>query len=125
MHSEVNPSHFAKENGFQVSYHFVLMPINIVLYRQRVNDRRHYYEQPRIIEQRHAYLRRKMNNRQENRPVVYLDKTWANAHDSKDCAWVERDDATGGTLGGMKKPPGKGARLIILGAGSESGWISP
>ena len=75
------------------------------------------------MEQRHYYLRRMMTNRQENRPVVYLDETWANAHDGRDCAWVERDDVTGGTLGGIKRPPGKGARLIILGAGGENGWI--
>ena len=30
---------------------------------------------------------------------------------------------TGETLGGIRRPPGKGARLIILGAGSETGWI--
>ena len=102
----------------------VLIPINIVLYRhKRLDDRHHYYEQPRIIAQRQAYLCRMINNHQENRPVVYLDETWANAHDGKDCAWVERDDVTGGTLGGIKRPPGKGARLIILGAGGESGWI--
>ena len=66
---------------------FVMMSINIVLYRyKRVDDRHHYYEQPLIIEQRHAYLCRTMKNCQENRPVVYLDETWANAHDDKDCA---------------------------------------
>ena len=101
-----------------------MMPINIILYRhKRVDDRRHYYEQPRIMEQRHYYLRPMMTNRQENRPVVYLDETWANANDGKDCAWVERDDVTGGTLGGIKRPPGKGAWLIILVAGGENGWI--
>ena len=57
-----------------------------------MNDRRHYYEQPCIIEQRHTHLH------EENRPVVYLDETWANPHDGKDCAWVERDDVTAGTL---------------------------
>lgn len=62
-------------------------------------------------------------NRREGRPVVYLDETWANAHDGKDCAWVERDEVTGGTLGGIRRPPGKGARLIILGAGGKDGWI--
>ena len=35
-----------------------------------------------------------MKNRQDNKPVVYLDETWANAHDG-----------------------------IILGAGGETGWI--
>ena len=57
-----------------------------------MNDRRHYYEQPCIIEQRYTHLH------EENRPVVYLDETWANPHDGKDCAWVERDDVTAGTL---------------------------
>ena len=60
---------------------------------------------------------------QENRPVGYLDETWANAHNGKDCAWVERNDVTGGTLGSIRRPPGKGAWLIILGADSETGWI--
>ena len=76
-----------------------------------------------LLVQRHAYLRRMRTNRQENRPVVYLHETWVNAHDGKDCAWVERDNVTGGTLGGIRKPAGKGAQLIILGAGSETGWI--
>ena len=80
-------------------------------------------------------------NRTENRPVVFLDETWANAHDGKVCAWVERDAVTGGTLGGVRyclvlylknpyhnflldrRPSGKGTRLIILGAGGESGWV--
>ena len=99
-----------------------MMSINIILYRhKRVYDRRHYYEQPHIMEQRHVYLCRMMTNRQENRPVLYFDETSANAHDGKDCGWVERDDVTGGILCGIKRPP---AQLIILGAGSEIGWIS-
>ena len=32
----------------------------------------------------------------------------ANTHDGKDCAWMERDDVTGVTLSGIKRPPGKG-----------------
>ena len=60
---------------------------------------RYYYEQPKIIEQRHAYLRRMMQNRADKRPVVFLDETWANSHDGKDLAWVEDDLVTGGTLG--------------------------
>ena len=52
----------------------------------------HYYEQ------RHTYLHRMMKNCQEKGLVVYLDETWANAHEGKDCAWVGRDDVTGGTL---------------------------
>ena len=91
-------------------------------YRRQKNHK-YYYEQPRIIEQRHAYLRKVMHNRVEKKPVVYLDETWANSHDGKDLAWVEKDPVTGGTIGGVRHPPGKGTRLIILGAGGESGWI--
>ena len=78
------------------------------------------HEQPRIIEQRHTYLRKIMHNRVEKRLVVFLDETWANSHDGKDLAWVEEDTVTGGTLGGVKR---KGTQLIILGAGGEMGWI--
>ena len=86
------------------------MPINIVLCRhKKVDGRCHYYKQPQIIEQRHTYLRQMMKNHQENRPVFYLYETWANAHDGKNCAWVERDDVIGRTLGGIKSVHGKGA----------------
>ena len=53
--------------------------------------------------------------------VVFLDETWANAHDGKDLAWVEDNAITGGTLGGVRHPLGKGKRLIILGAGGRMG----
>ena len=50
---------------------------------QKVNDNRYIYEQPSIIYQRHAYLRRMRVNPREGRPVVHLDETWANACDGK------------------------------------------
>ena len=90
---------------------------------KKVNDKRYVYEQPRIIYQRHQFLRRMRRNRREGRPVVYTDETWANAHDGREKTWVEHDDVTGGTKGGIRKPTGKGSRLIILHAGGENGWI--
>ena len=33
--------------------------------------------------------------------MVYLDETWANAHDGKKKAWVETDTTTKGTIGGV------------------------
>ena len=60
------------------------------------------YEQPKIILQRHQYLRRMRRNRRENRPVVYLDETWANSHCSHERSCVESDDKVqGGTKGGI------------------------
>ena len=38
--------------------------------------------------------------------------------------WVEDDPrAIGGTKGGLRKPSGKGNRLILLHAGGENGWV--
>ena len=48
---------------------------------KKVDDRRYYYEQPHIIEQRKTYLRKMRQNRADKKPVVFLDETWANAHD--------------------------------------------
>ena len=64
---------------------------------------RAYYEQSRIVHQRHSLLRRMRRNRDEGRPVVYLDETWCNAHDKKIKQWLEKDPACyGGTIGGPK-----------------------
>ena len=90
---------------------------------KKVNDKRCVYEQPKIILWRHKYLGRMKVNRRENRPVVFLDETWANAHDGHSKTWVETDKPTGSTKGGIRKPSGKGNRLIILHAGSEKGWV--
>ena len=58
---------------------------------KKVNDKHYVYKQPKIILQRHQYLRRMRRNRRENRPVVYLDETWANLHCSHERSWVESD----------------------------------
>ena len=62
-------------------------------------------------------------NREEKEKVIYLDETWMHTHCSIACCWVEKDEVTGGTFGGVSCPSGKGKRLIILHAGSEDGWI--
>jgi len=42
-------------------------------------------------------------NQTEGKPVVYLDETWANAHDGKNKAWVEKDaTCKQGTIGGVE-----------------------
>ena len=69
---------------------------------RHVSDKRNYYEQLRIIEQCHSYLRRMRRNRTEKRPVVYLDETWCNEHHGKELAWVEKDTVIGGALGEVK-----------------------
>ena len=69
-------------------------------------------------------MRRLRRNRQEGRPVIYLNKTWVNAHDGIEKMQVEDDPrAIAGTKGCIRMPSSKGSRLIILHAGSENGWI--
>ena len=75
------------------------------------------------------------HNWREERPVVHLDETWANAHDGKTRAWLEKDPVTKGTIGEVQgfvinlylliiiffnsKPSGKGECLIVLHAGGK------
>ena len=58
-------------------------------YRKHEN-KRYIYEQPRVIQRRHDYLRRLRRNRVEQRPVMYLDETWVNAHHGRDMYHVGR-----------------------------------
>ena len=46
------------------------MPLDIVTIR-------HYIEQPRIIDQRHNYLKRMMRNCEEKCPVFYSMRRWS------------------------------------------------
>ena len=85
---------------------------------KRHENKRYIYEQPQVIQQRHDYLRRLHRNKQEQRPVVYLDETWVNAHHGRDTMWVDGD----GTAG-WKRPSGKGGRLIVLHAGTVNCWV--
>ena len=97
---------------------FLLGPDNGLRHRprRRIIPLGHHniYEQPRVIEQRHQYLRRMRRNREERRPEVFLDETWTNSHAAPEKLWVDRD----GT-GGWRRPSGKGERLIIVHAGSS------
>ena len=87
------------------------------VYKKR-DTKRYIYEQKNIIEQRHAYLYKIREYRHENRPIIYTDETWVNAHHTKDYIWVDCDGK-----GGWKVPSGKGQRLIVLHAGGVEGWV--
>ena len=90
-------------------------------FRNKKHENKNYiYEQPRVIQQWHDFLRRLRRNRNETegRPVVYLDETWVNAHHGRDTMWIDADGEAG-----WKRPSGKGGCLIILHAGTAEGWI--
>ena len=56
--------------------------------------------------------------RQQNKIIVYTDKTWVNAHHTNGYILV---DYAG--KGGWKVPSGKGQRLIVVHAGGVKGWV--
>ena len=82
-----------------------------------MDDKVFFYERRDIIQQRHKYLREIRKYRKEGRPIVYLDKTWANSSIAPERLWLNEEGK-----GGWKRPSGKGRRLIILHAGSKNGW---
>ena len=87
-------------------------------YKTREDGKQYVYEQPRVIQQRHNYLRRMKRNRVDKRPEVFLDETWLNSHAAPERLWVDCDGS-----GGWRRPSGKGQRLIILHAGHCKGWV--
>lgn len=87
-------------------------------YKKRENGKRYIYEQERVINQRHKYLRRMRRNRFEKGPEVYLAVIRTNWHAAPEKIWVDKD----GT-GGWRRPSGKGEQLKIIHAGSATGLI--
>ena len=77
------------------------------------NDKIYFYERKEIIVQRHKFLRAIKKYRAEERPLIFLDETWANSHIAPERIWIDNDGK-----GGWKRPSGKGQRLIILHAGT-------
>lgn len=84
----------------------------------------HLKEKDYVIAARRAYLRRMRNNRCSDgeastvRPEVYLDESYINKNHSTDYTWYYGEDGPW-----IKKPIGKGERLIIMNAITCSGWV--
>ena len=81
-------------------------------------------EKDHIIAARRRYLREKIGNRSTSRlkrtirPEVFLDESYVNKNHSNDFVWYSEQD---GPL--IKKPTGKGERLIIINAITDKGWV--
>ena len=65
-----------------------------------------------------TYLQAKRKLQKQNKNIVYIDKTWVNAHHTNEFIWVNYD-----SKGGWKVPSGKGPRLIVVHAGGVEGWV--
>lgn len=81
----------------------------------------HLKEKDYVIVARRRYLRAKLANRKDQgviRPEVYLDESYVNKNHSNDYIWYSEEDGPW-----VKKPTGKGERLIIINAITQSGWV--
>lgn len=84
----------------------------------------HLKEKDYVVAARSRYLRAKRDNRADKssnetkRPEVYLDESYVNKNHSNDFTWYYGEDGPW-----IKKPTGKGERLIILNAITSDGWV--
>ena len=84
----------------------------------------HLKEKDHVVVARRKYLRRKRANWRDSsgietiQPEIYLDESYVNKNHSNDFIWYFGEDGPW-----VQKPTGKGERLIILNAISQSGWV--
>jgi len=78
-------------------------------------------ERDDIVLWRRRYLRQIRQYRLEGRAVYFLDETWVNV--DAPASKVNEVSSPVSTTTGLKPPPGKGGRLVLLHAGNENGFV--
>ncbi|CAK1586058.1 unnamed protein product [Parnassius mnemosyne] len=81
------------------------------------NNRKVLIETSAITLLRINYLEKLRQYRQQNRPIVYTDESYVNATHTTTKGWTD------GSSKGIKKPLSKGQRVVIVHAGSETGFV--
>lgn len=84
------------------------------------DGRRFLMERSDVTRARSVFLREMRRHTTSGKNIVYLDETWVNQNYTVSKCWIEpkAEKATG-----VRVPTGKGARLIVLHAGSQQGFI--
>ena len=85
---------------------------------RKINKKQVLMESHRLRIWRSNYLSEIRKYRSENRPIIYIDETWFDTHDTVGKGW---DDSSGNCQ--TKAPLNKGKRITIIHAGSEKGWV--
>ncbi|XP_040062230.1 uncharacterized protein LOC120837106 [Ixodes scapularis] len=98
--------------------------------KQKRNRNTLLYEREDIVEWRRRYLRAIRKHRAQNRKIYFQDETWVNAGLTVDKVWTDstiksaRQAFMSGLTTGLKVPSGKGERVIVTHAGSDTGFVS-
>lgn len=85
---------------------------------KKVDKRQVIMESQRLKAWRFEYLTKIAEYRSKNRPIIYLDETWFDTHDTPSKGWVDSSDRCK-----TKAPSNRGKRITIIHAGSEDGWV--
>ena len=95
-----------------------LQRIGFTYHDTKIDHYKCIQESKRNVSLRRAYLKRYFKWKKEGRPMVYMDESWINQKCTPKKVWSD------GSLEVVRETPhGKGRRWILLGAGSEKGWI--
>ncbi|KAL5007367.1 hypothetical protein ScPMuIL_016173 [Solemya velum] len=120
-----------EKKGISVSFATMRRTLNRMgFYHHKKHGRRFLKETPKIVADRHSYLRKIRAYREAGYQVVYLDETWVNSNHTCPGEWSENRKCPISVLRpdcqecGRHIPSGKGSRLIVLDAGSSrTGFI--
>ena len=88
---------------------------------RKVDRRRILMEKPAVVAARARFMRvmKRVRSEEPRRPIIYLGETWFNQNDFQNKAWLDSSEFCD-----RKAVIGKGKRLVIVLAGSETGFIS-
>ena len=106
-------------SGCENSLRKVLLKIGFKF--AKVNGRKFLMERSDVVAARTRFLRQIRQLKQSDHTFVYLDETWVNQNSTVGKCWI---DTSSQEATGVKPPTGKGARLIILHAGTKDGFIN-
>ena len=87
---------------------------------KKQDGRKFLIEKPAVVMLRHEFLK-KMKKLRATKPsskIIYLDETWINENHTVHKCWLVKDGK-----GGFPSPLGKGKRLIVVHAGSTTGFV--
>lgn len=99
------------------SLHILLKKIG---FKYKTLNKRQVIIQSRLItEWRYNYLKAIEEYRRQNMPIVYLDETWYDTHDTISKGWVDNSRRCV-----LNVPPNRGKRIILLHAGTQDGFIN-